>query len=255
MHAETLKKLQDIGGFVLASGCTKKTIKQVAEMIRAARDYRFIAIYKIVNNEFVILAGTGKEPPAYPRFPITQGLCGAALESAKPIVVGDVLKDPRYLPAFHTTRSEIIVPMINEHKQILGMLGAESDKVNAFGDDDRKFLDRSPGRLAVFAAWREERFKTTTLRETLARQSGMYRVAAKISDEQINDVVGTFCRSAGGCLRTILWRREASGSVASSKLPPAKFDPNCDQAQALSEPGSATPATTAPTVIPLLCQE
>jgi len=83
----------------------------------------------------------------------------------------------------------------------------------------------------------------------------MYRVAAKISDEQLNDVVGTFCRSGGGCLRTILWRREASGSVASSKLPPAKFDPNCDQALALSGPGSAAPATTAPTVIPLLCQE
>jgi len=123
-------------------------------------------------------------------------------------------------------------------------------------DDLRHALDYFyPGRLAVFAAWQEERLKTTALRETLARQSGMYRVAAKISDEQINDVVGTFCRSAGGCLRTILWRREASGSVASSKLPPAKFDPNCDQAQALSEPGSATPATTDPTVIPLLCQE
>src|SRR6266516_3810527 len=76
MHADTLKKLQEIGAFVLASGCTKKTIKQVAEMIRAARDYRFIAIYKIVNDEFVILAGTGKEPPAYPRFPTTQG-CAA----------------------------------------------------------------------------------------------------------------------------------------------------------------------------------
>ena len=123
-------------------------------------------------------------------------------------------------------------------------------------DDLRHALDYFyPGRLAVFAAWQEERLKTTALRETLARQSGMYRVAAKISDEQLNDVVGTFCRSGGGCLRTILWRREASGSVASSKLPPAKFDPNCDQAQALSEPGSATPATTAPTVIPLLCQE
>ena len=90
MHADTLKKLQDIGGFVLASGCTKKSLKQVTEMIRAARDYRFIAIYKIVNDEFVILAGTGKEPPAYPRFPVTQGLCGAALESGKAIVVGDV---------------------------------------------------------------------------------------------------------------------------------------------------------------------
>ncbi len=62
MHADTLKKLQDIGGFVLASGCTKKSLKQVTEMIRAARDYRFIAIYKIVNDEFVILAGTAGLP-------------------------------------------------------------------------------------------------------------------------------------------------------------------------------------------------
>ena len=117
-------------------------------MIRAARDYRFIAIYKIVNNEFVILAGTGKEPPAYPRFPTTQGLCGAALESGKAIVVGDVQKDKRYLPTFHTTRSEIIVPMKNEHKQVVGMLDAESDKVKAFGDEDKQFLERAAGLIA-----------------------------------------------------------------------------------------------------------
>jgi len=148
MHADTLKKLQDIGGFVLASGCTKKSLKQVAEMIRAARNYRFIAIYKIVNKEFAILAGTGDEPPAYPRFPISQGLCGAALESGKPIVVGDVSKDKRYLPTFHTTRSEIIVPMKNEHKHVVGMLDAESDKLNAFGDEDRQFLERAAGLIA-----------------------------------------------------------------------------------------------------------
>src|SRR5216117_3996776 len=35
-----------------------------------------------------------------------------------------------------------------------------------------------PGRLAVFAAWKTRRLKTTPLRETLDRQSGMYRVAA-----------------------------------------------------------------------------
>lgn len=148
MHAETLKRLQDIGAFVLASGCTKKSIKQVAEMIQAARDYRFIAIYKIVKNEFVIMAGTGDEPSAYPRFPTTQGLCGAALESGKSIVVGDVSKDKRYLPAFHTTRSEIIVPMKNEHKHIVGMLDAESDKLNAFGDEDKQFLERAAGLIA-----------------------------------------------------------------------------------------------------------
>jgi GAF domain-containing protein len=148
MHSETIKKLQEIGGFVLASGCKKKDLKKVAEMIRAARDYRWVAIYKIVKDEFVILAGTGDEPPAYPRFPITQGLCGAALESGKSIVVGDVHKDARYLPAFHTTRSEIIVPMRNEHRHILGMLDADSEKLNAFGEDDRQFLERAAGLIA-----------------------------------------------------------------------------------------------------------
>ena len=148
MHSDTIKKLQEIGGFVLASGCKKKDLKKVAEMIRAARDYRWVAIYKIVKDEFVILAGTGDEPPAYPRFPITQGLCGAALESGKSIVVGDVHKDARYLPAFHTTRSEIIVPMRKEHRHVLGMLAADSEKLNAFGDDDRQFLERAAGLIA-----------------------------------------------------------------------------------------------------------
>jgi L-methionine (R)-S-oxide reductase len=148
MHAATLKRLQEIGAFALAGGCTKKSMKQVAELIRAARNYRWVGVYKIVKKEFVILAGSGDEPPAYPRFPITQGLCGAVLDLGKPIVVGDVHKDTRYLPTFHTTRSEIIVPMRNEHRHILGMLDAESDKLNAFGDEDRQFLERAAGLIA-----------------------------------------------------------------------------------------------------------
>src|SRR6266496_2899484 len=89
MKETTCKKLQEIGAFALAGGCTRKRMKQLVEMIRAARDYRWLAVYKIVKDEFVILAGTGNEPPTYPQFPITQGLCGAALESGKPIIVGD----------------------------------------------------------------------------------------------------------------------------------------------------------------------
>jgi len=107
-----------------------------------------------------------------------------------------------------------------------------------------------PGRLAMFAAWKNGRLQTTPLRATLARQSGMYRVAAKISDSQINDVVADFCRSDGGCLRTIVWKRDQDGAIASTKLPSEKFDPACDQVQALARPGSAIPAT-----VPLICQE
>jgi len=107
-----------------------------------------------------------------------------------------------------------------------------------------------PGRLAVFAAWEKGNLQTTSLRDTLDRQSGMYRVAAKISDAQIDDVVADFCRSNGGCLRTILWKRDARGTIASTKLPKEKFDPVCDQVSALNPPGSTPPAT-----VPLLCQE
>ena len=147
MKPATVKHLQDIGGFVLAGGCSKR-MKQVAEMIRAARDYRWVGIYKVTKKEFVIVAASDDEPPAYPRFPITQGLCGAALESHKSIIVGDVRKDSRYLPTFHSTRSEIIVPMINDHKQVVGMLDAESAESNAFGPEDRQFLERAAGLIA-----------------------------------------------------------------------------------------------------------
>jgi sirohydrochlorin cobaltochelatase len=109
-----------------------------------------------------------------------------------------------------------------------------------------------PGRLAVFLAWKTGQLYTTALRETLDRQSGMYRVAAKISDDQIDNVVGDFCRSDCGCVRTILWKRDRRGTVSSTKLTKQKFDPAYDQIKALGRPGSATPATA---TIPLLCQE
>ena len=100
-----------------------------------------------------------------------------------------------------------------------------------------------PGRLAILASCTENQLSTTPLRETLDRQSGMYRIAAKISDEQINEVVGEFCKSDGGCLRTILWKRDATNSAPSTKLAPEKFDP------AHNQTGRSENS------IPLLCQE
>ena len=121
-------------------------------------------------------------------------------------------------------------------------------EINTFEKLKRALAYFYPGRLAVFAAWKSGKLQTTPLRETLDRQSGMYRVAAKISDGQINNVVANFCRSNGGCLRPILWKRDARGTVASTDLPKEKFDPVSDQVAVA--PRSATPAT-----IPLLCQE
>jgi sirohydrochlorin cobaltochelatase len=115
-----------------------------------------------------------------------------------------------------------------------------------------------PGRLAVFAAWQGGELRTTPLRETLDRQSGMYRIAAKISDAQIDDLVADFCRSDGGCLRTILWKRDQRGAIASVKLPRVKFDPTWDQVASVCSrhpAGDARASQSEAATVPLLCQE
>ncbi|PYL62033.1 MAG: hypothetical protein DMF24_05375 [Verrucomicrobia bacterium] len=125
-------------------------------------------------------------------------------------------------------------------------------------EDLRRALESFyPGRLAMFAAWKSDQLQTTPLRETLDRQSGMYRVAAKISDSQLDDLVAEFCRSNGGCLRTILWKRDAEGAIASTKLPKEKFDPACDQARVCSRrpAGDARASHSEAATVPLLCQE
>ena len=103
-----------------------------------------------------------------------------------------------------------------------------------------------PGRIAALAAWEAHRLTTTPLRETLDRQTGMYRAAAKISDEEIDALVGRLCRSQGGapgCLRTILWARDATGARPSLRLPLDKFIAPLDQ------------TGRGENVMPLLCQE
>jgi sirohydrochlorin cobaltochelatase len=126
-------------------------------------------------------------------------------------------------------------------------------------DELKRALDHFyPGRLAIFGTWQRGQLRTTPLRETLDRQSGMYRLAAKISDVQIDDLVADFCRSDGGCLRTILWTRDQSRATASMKLPKEKFNPAWDQvAPSCSRrpAGDARAPRSEAATIPLLCQE
>jgi GAF domain-containing protein len=142
LKTDSTNLLQDLAAYLLAAPKNPETVKRAAEMVRAERGYRWVGVYKVSRGDFVIVAGTGDEPPTYARFPITQGLCGAAAESGRTLIVGDVRKDPRWLPAFWTTLSEIAVPIVSEKDgRVLGMIDVESDQLNAFTDDDTDFLE------------------------------------------------------------------------------------------------------------------
>jgi len=142
------KRLQELGVYVLAGAKDPHQLCTMAEMIRTACDYRYVGIYKIVRGDFVIVAKTGDCPPAYPRFPVTQGLAGAAVEAKQAIMVADVHKDPRYLPTFGSTQSEIVVPVITESDKIVGLIDVESEKLNAFTENDRDFLEHAAFMIA-----------------------------------------------------------------------------------------------------------
>ncbi len=84
-----------------------------------------------------------------------------------------------------------------------------------------------PGAVASWLAYRRGELIPTHLRQTLNRQTGMYRVTQRITPEQADQVVCMTCRSDTGCLRTILWKIDADRPISS--LPPEKFDVSYDQ--------------------------
>lgn len=93
-----------------------------------------------------------------------------------------------------------------------------------------------PAMLGVWLSHERGELRAVPLRETLDRQTGMYRVTQKITDDQAQEMIGGFCRTDGGCLKRILWPLAPECPIHT--LPAEKFSPE------------ASPQT-----LPLLCHE
>jgi len=135
---ETFERLRDV-----ATGVAKRNVKarEAAEFIRAAHNYHWVGIYDVTPMEIVAIAWTGEHAPAYPRFPVNQGLNGAAVASRQNVIVQDVKKDSRYLTTFGSTRAEAIFVVASPaNGRIIGTIDVESERINAFSSDDEKFL-------------------------------------------------------------------------------------------------------------------
>lgn len=136
------RALQEIGALIIAGGRGPAVVEEIAQLVQRTCKYRWVGVYKISRNEFVIEAATNRMRPACPRFPLTQGLSAKAVEGRRTVMVPDVRKEPCFLPNFWSTKSEIIVPVIDdEHDRVVGVINVESGKLNAFGKTDRDFLE------------------------------------------------------------------------------------------------------------------
>lgn len=127
---------------------------QIAELVRQAGSYRWVGLYAVTDQEITAIGWSGPGAPAHPRFPVTQGLSGAAVASRRAVVVNDVTADPRYLTAFASTLAEAIVPVVDPGTgTVLGTLDVENAERDAFTDADRQALVRCAAALwGLFAA-------------------------------------------------------------------------------------------------------
>lgn len=102
--------------------------------------YDWVGIYWVEGTDLVLGPWTGPEPTEHTRIPIGTGVCGAAAESGRTEIVGDVSADPRYLACFASTKSEIVVPIF-DGGEVIGEIDIDGSDLDAFDTTDARFLE------------------------------------------------------------------------------------------------------------------
>jgi GAF domain-containing protein len=133
---------------MLAAGSDDRAVKakRLAELIQRLGEYRWVGVYDVVAGNVAIVGCSGppgSSGPAHPTFPVGKGLTGAAIQQKQTVIVGDVRNDPRYLTAFGSTLSEIIVPVLHPADgRAVGTIDVESERANAFSSRDREMIEQ-----------------------------------------------------------------------------------------------------------------
>jgi GAF domain-containing protein len=120
-------------------------LQQIANTIRISGNYRWVGLYDVNHVEKTVrnVVYSGPGAPAYPVFPITNGLTGDAISTRRTVNVGDVSNDARYLTAFGSTQSEIIVPICDaKEERVIGTIDIESEQRNAFSAVTQRVLEQ-----------------------------------------------------------------------------------------------------------------
>jgi L-methionine (R)-S-oxide reductase len=136
--------LLQLENIVVTARDRQASLPEVAALLRSSNDYRWVGLYDVDHETGLVrnVSWSGPCEPEHPTFPLTQGLTGAAVAQRQIVNVGDVSADPRYLTAFGTTRSEMIVPVFDQAgNRVLGTIDVESEEPNAFTKEIEDLLE------------------------------------------------------------------------------------------------------------------
>ncbi|HWG21057.1 MAG TPA: GAF domain-containing protein [Terracidiphilus sp.] len=153
-HSEFQQIFSDIRQFA-ETAATLAAVQEfcVSRIAERLPHYNWAGFYMLDKNDpgILVLGPFRGAPTPHVRIPVTQGICGAAVVQGNTVIVEDVASDPRYLACSLETRSEIVVP-IRVDGEIVGEIDIDSHSRDAFGAEDRAFLEECAAVVGQFIA-------------------------------------------------------------------------------------------------------
>ena len=70
------------------------------------------------------------------------GVCWAAINSQKTMLVADVEAFPNHIACDSRSKSEVVVPLRNKSGEIVGVLDVDSKELNSFDETDALWLEK-----------------------------------------------------------------------------------------------------------------
>ena len=107
----------------------------VAAALRQQFGWWWVGFYLVKNDELVL--GPFQGPVACTRIQKGRGVCGAAWQQAKSLIVPDVEKFPGHIACSSLSRSEIVVPIFS-NEQVVGVLDVDSEMPDFFDATDEQ---------------------------------------------------------------------------------------------------------------------
>ncbi len=112
----------------------------ICAALKYAFDFFWVGFYLVKDNQLVLAPFQG--PVACTRIHLGKGVCGTAWKNNEVIIVDDVDTFPGHIACSSLSKSEIVLPIYNSKKEIIGVLDIDSDKYATFDKTDELYLNQ-----------------------------------------------------------------------------------------------------------------
>ena len=102
--------------------------------------YDWVGFYFHSKDKLVLKTYSGLKTD-HSIIPFGKGICGQTAESNQPIIVKDVNEEDNYISCNINVKSEIVVPIFVNDKNI-GQIDIDSNIIDRFNNDDLNFLKK-----------------------------------------------------------------------------------------------------------------